>query len=170
MAFIESLRDCYLHQHVEEPTRRRGTDEPSLLDLVLTNEAMQVSDITHRAPIGKSDHDVILFNFHCYLDYSQPRDKFTFAKGDYDAMREVLRVWKEEFVDIASQQVNDEHRVEKCWRILKKKILELRDNFVPKSTVSNKPSWKEKGSFPINERERDAIREKNKKTPSLDVV
>ena len=157
------MRDCYLHQHIEEPTRRRGTDEPSLLDLVLTNEAMQVSDITHRAPIGKSDHDVILFNFHCYLDYSQPRDKFTFAKGDYDAMREVLRVWKEEFVDIASQQVNDEHRVEKCWRILKKKILELRDNFVPKSTVSNKPSWKEKGSFPINERERDAIREKNKK-------
>ncbi|MEO2160790.1 MAG: endonuclease/exonuclease/phosphatase family protein, partial [bacterium] len=41
--FIESLRDCFFHQHVEEATRRRGNDDPSLLDLVLTDEGMQVS-------------------------------------------------------------------------------------------------------------------------------
>ena len=32
--FIEKLRDCYLIQHITEPTRGRGTTEPSLLDLV----------------------------------------------------------------------------------------------------------------------------------------
>ena len=74
MKFIEGVRDCYLHQHVEKPTRRRGSDEPSLLDLVLTNEEMQVTDIQHHAPIGKSDHDVLCFNFHCYLDFTQPKD------------------------------------------------------------------------------------------------
>ena len=30
--FIEKLRDCYLIQHITEPTRGRGTTEPSLLD------------------------------------------------------------------------------------------------------------------------------------------
>ena len=48
--FVETIRDCYLHQHIDEPTRRRGNDEPSLIDLVFTDEDMQVSDVTHHAP------------------------------------------------------------------------------------------------------------------------
>ena len=40
--FIETIRDCYLHQHLQLPTRRRGNDEPSLIDLLLTDEIMQV--------------------------------------------------------------------------------------------------------------------------------
>ena len=27
--FIEAVRDCYFHQHVEQATRRRGNDDPS---------------------------------------------------------------------------------------------------------------------------------------------
>ena len=57
--FIETVRDCYLYQHLQEPTRRRGNDEPSLIDLLFTDEAMQVSDISYHAPRGKSDHSVI---------------------------------------------------------------------------------------------------------------
>ena len=47
--FIETVRDCFYHQHIEEPTRRRGNN-PSLLDLVFTDEQMQVSEILHRHP------------------------------------------------------------------------------------------------------------------------
>ena len=36
--FIETLQDCHLHQHVMQPTRYRDGNEPSCLDLVLTNE------------------------------------------------------------------------------------------------------------------------------------
>ena len=32
----ETLRDSFLYQHVLEPTRRRGTNEPSILDLIFT--------------------------------------------------------------------------------------------------------------------------------------
>ena len=39
--FIESIRDCYLYQHIEQVTRRRGNDNPSLIDLVFTDEEMQ---------------------------------------------------------------------------------------------------------------------------------
>ena len=51
--FLEAVRDSFLHQHIEKPTRKRGNDDPSLLDVILTNESMQVSNITHLAPLGK---------------------------------------------------------------------------------------------------------------------
>ena len=63
--FVETIRECYLHQHIDEPTRRRGNEEPSLIDLVVTDEVMQVSDVTHHAPLGKSGHSVITFKFNC---------------------------------------------------------------------------------------------------------
>ena len=66
--FLETLRNSFLYQHVLEPTRRRGTNEPSTLDLVLTSEENQVSDLTYHAPLGKSDHSILSFNFNCYLN------------------------------------------------------------------------------------------------------
>ena len=36
--FLEALRDSFLYQHVLEPTRRRGSDEPSTFKLFLTGE------------------------------------------------------------------------------------------------------------------------------------
>ena len=74
MKFIEVVRDCYLHQHLEKPTRKRGNEEPSLIDLVLTDDVMQVTDIVYHAPLGKSDHNIISFNFNCYQDYSKPKE------------------------------------------------------------------------------------------------
>ena len=154
-AFIESIRDCFLYQHVEHPTRRRGDDEPSLLDLLLTNESMQVSNLKHKAPLGKSDHDVMIFNYHCYLNYAKPKEKFLFDKGDFNSMRSKLdeEGWNENFVTTASRLIDTESspRVEQCWNLIKTKLMELRDQFVPKTTISNKPSWREKGSFPIDE-------------------
>ena len=61
-------------------------DEPSLIDLIFTDEAMEISDIAHHAPLGKSDHNVITFNFNCYLDYSKPKDIYLYNKADLFAM------------------------------------------------------------------------------------
>ena len=49
--FIESVRDCYMHQHVTTPTRGRGTETPSVLDLVFSNEAELVEGVTTNAPV-----------------------------------------------------------------------------------------------------------------------
>jgi hypothetical protein len=35
--FIECIRDCYLFQHVNKPTRGRFNQDPHVLDLILTN-------------------------------------------------------------------------------------------------------------------------------------
>ena len=156
--FIEALRDCYLFQHILEPTRRRGADEPSLLDLVLTNEELQVSDVVHQAPIGKSDHDVLTFRYHCYLDYRKPKTRYNFAKGNYEAMREHLKnsKWVEKF----SFEFQD-NNVEQNWLSFKDKIIDLRNKFIPKVTHDDKPKWNNKGTFPIDKKTREEMKLKN---------
>ena len=36
--FLEAIRDCFLHQHIIEPTRGRGDARPTTLDLLFSNE------------------------------------------------------------------------------------------------------------------------------------
>ena len=159
--FVEACRDCFLHQHVKRYTRRRGDDEPSTLDLILTNEEMQVSDIKHLPPLGKSDHDVLLFDFQCYLDYSKSKEIFYFTKGNYVAMKKALRDsnWIDDFIKLAN---DPETKPEDLWKLLKSKILELRNQFVPRGTPNGKPNWRTKGSVPVDTAIRDAIRDKEK--------
>ena len=128
--FIEACRDSYLHQHVNQPTRRRGTDEPSILDLIFTNEEMQVSEIKHKPPLGKSDHDVLSFDFQCYVDYSKPKKRYLFSKGDYSSMRESLSTsnWAGDFINLA---IRPGGTVEEPWNSIESKIHELRNEFVP---------------------------------------
>ena len=37
-AFVETLRDLYLYQHITDPTHYRANQRPNTLDLVITNE------------------------------------------------------------------------------------------------------------------------------------
>ena len=61
--FLDCIQDVYWYQHVQSPTRYREGEEPSLLDLVFTNEEAMIQEISHQSPIGKSDHSVLLINF-----------------------------------------------------------------------------------------------------------
>ena len=156
--FLEAIRDCYLHQHLEEPTRRRGSDIPSLIDLVLTDEEMQVSNIQYHAPLGKSDHRVITFNFNCYLDFTKPKKRFIYDKGDYSGMIEELNEtrWVENLFSTSEIM-----SVEELWNAVKSKLLQLRNKYVPTKIVSGKPMWKKKGDIPIGQNVRVAIRQKH---------
>ena len=51
--FLESVR--YTYQHVKQATRYRGDNQPSLLDLILTNEEEMIDNVVHNAPLG-TDH------------------------------------------------------------------------------------------------------------------
>ena len=159
--FIETIRDCFLLQHVSKPTRRRGNDEPSILDLVLTNEEMQVGEVMHNPPLGKSDHDVLTFQFQCYVDYTKPKDRYIFEKGNYADMRDSIRLstWREEYMNLSRK---NGVTTEDLWRSLKSALTGLKEAFVPVQKASAKPSWKDKGSIPIDEKTRKAIQEKEK--------
>ena len=97
---------------------------------------------------------MIIFDYHCYLDYSKPKDVFSYSKGDYTAMRTKLESseWVVNFLTEARQQ-----NIEEMWASLKKKVRELKVEFVPKTVVTGKPTWTEKGSFPITEQSQLAI-------------
>ena len=100
--FIETIRNCYICLHLLEPTRSRSrsTNNSSLIDLVLINEVMLVSDIEYHAPLSKSGHCVITFKYHCRLDCSQPKGRFVYHETDFDWMRRklVLCNWREKFM------------------------------------------------------------------------
>ena len=119
---------------------------------------MQASDIEYHAPLGKSDHCVITFKYHCCLDYSQPKERYVYHKTDFNSMRRqlVLSNWTEKFM-----KRNQSKSVEELWNSFKSEIHEIRNKFVPKQ-LSGIPSWKTKGIVPINEVLRIAMRNKSK--------
>ena len=154
--FIDTIRDCFFFQHIQQATRSRGDDQPSTLDLIFTDEEMQISEVKHLAPLGKSDHGMIIFDFHCYLDYSKPKISFLYDKGDFTGMRDSLERsdWVEEFKKLAVKS-----DVELLWANMKGKFKELRGTFVPQKSTSNL-CWKAKFQTPLRKITRKAIKEK----------
>ena len=61
--FLDECENCFLHQHVVEFTRSRGTDQPSTLDLVFSRDELEVDNLEYKPPIGSSDHCVLAFEF-----------------------------------------------------------------------------------------------------------
>ena len=51
---------------------------------------------------------------------------------------------------------------EELWKTLKSMILDLRNRYIPIETTSNKPTWKSRGSVPIDKETRNAIKMKEK--------
>ncbi len=68
---LTMLRDsCIsLSTYVSSSTRRRSTDQPTLLDLLLINEEAMVKYLNHGSPLGKGDHCVLNCKFleHIHL-------------------------------------------------------------------------------------------------------
>ena len=111
---------------------------------------MQVSDIEYHAPLGKSDHCVITFKYHCYLDYSQPKERYAYHKTDFNSMRRPLVLYS---CTEKSMIQNQSKPVEESW---KSEIHEIRNKFIPKQLSGISP-WKTKGSVLINQVLCDAI-------------
>ena len=72
MAFVSSLRQNLLRQHVVTPTRQRGIDTHHILDLVITSEDL-VSEITQLSPLGMSDHCILKFT--CQQNFTQYKNQ-----------------------------------------------------------------------------------------------
>ena len=119
---------------------------------------MHVSGVEHQSPLGKSDHDVITFKFHCYLDYKKPKNHYAYEKRDYDGMRQELTDtnWEEKY--ITSENGNS---IEQLWGAIKSRFYELRDKFVPTIKSSHGSLWKKLGEYPINKELQDAVRKKH---------
>src|ERR1700690_179145 len=54
--FLELINDCFLCQHVKEPTRGKN-----VLDLVFSTEPSMVTEVQVKSPVSNSDHNVLTF-------------------------------------------------------------------------------------------------------------
>ena len=57
---IDTMRDLFLHQHIDQPTRHRHGQNANILDLVITNEEEMVENLQYHPGLGASDHLCIL--------------------------------------------------------------------------------------------------------------
>ena len=90
--FIETLQDCYLFQHVTEPTRYRDGESSNILDLILSNEEGMVNDLTYHPPIGESDH--VCLRFSVFLNQYQGKyvtPVRNIFRTNYEAVREEMQ-------------------------------------------------------------------------------
>ncbi len=87
--FLDKIQDLFLYQHVAEFTRYREGQNPSILDLILTNEETIVNNLQYVPPLGKSDHVCLVFNTNLYAqteENSTPR--YAYHRGNYQKMTE----------------------------------------------------------------------------------
>ena len=84
--FLDILRKNYLLQHIDNATRIRGGDKPHILELVLSNEPF-INNIEYLSLLGKSDHSVLNIFICAQVQHSANKDKYNYAKADYDGLR-----------------------------------------------------------------------------------
>ena len=153
---INCIQDIYWHQHVTSPTRYRDGVEPSLLDLILTNDEHLVEKLEHLSPLGKSDHSMLSFEMKI-KDTSnyQPRTVFNYDKGNYGNMMKDLSIdWQTEFLQSGQDTT-------KQWELLKSRIKSSQKNHIPTYQTSENHYLK-KGKIPLNEDIRKEIRKKHR--------
>ena len=152
--FIDCIQDMYWYQHIQTPTRYREGEEPSILDLVFTNEEAMIQEISHQSPIGKSDHSVLLIKFLIQQTSTfTPRTVHCYDKGDYEGMIGDLNLNWETELNSATDEVNEQ------WRKINMKLKESVSNRVPSYQTTEKNLWK-KGKIPLTKASRKEIRKK----------
>ena len=119
----------YLHQSIEENTRARGGDTPSLIDLVFTYDTKYIENIEYLSSLGKSDHSVIRLDYitKCRKK-SYAMKKMLFDKANFDEIRAYLDIidWGTLFLNTSVQQK---------WIFFYEKIKECEAKFIPTKMV-----------------------------------
>ncbi|GAA47362.1 hypothetical protein CLF_100267 [Clonorchis sinensis] len=120
-------------QHVVAPTRYRAGQQPSLLDLVITNERHFVDQVTINAPLGHSDHCVLTFDFICYWARNPEPQTWirNFCRADFSGMRIFLNQ-----VKLGPASVED------LYRTIVQKVHEADAMYVPKKPARSRTSRK----------------------------
>ncbi|GAA51912.1 hypothetical protein CLF_107005, partial [Clonorchis sinensis] len=132
-ALTEVVQQSAWTQHVVAPTRYRAGQQPSLLDLVITNERHLVDQVIINASLGHSDHCVLTFDFICYWARNPEPQTWirNFCRADFSGMRIFL-----DQVKLGPASVED------LYRTIVQKVHEADAMFVPKKPARSRMSRK----------------------------
>ena len=122
-------------QHIDFPTRARGTDNPSCLDYIFTNSEELINNVLDTSPLGNSDHTVIQADINVKVTKKQkPFKKYYYDKGDYNNMRT--------YVKERMDQAPDTEDINHQWNYFRDTLKEAQDKYVPCKVIT--PSGKRK--------------------------
>ena len=152
--FLDAVLEAYLTQHVISPTRCRGEMEASLLDLIFTNEENMIRELTHQAPLGKSDHSVLTFTFTCFTEL-QDRwiTRYQYTKGNYEGFEASLR-------NVDWDTMFESGNVNTIWNEFEEVIQQHMDRYIPKRSFN--ANNHRKRAFPLPPGIREKIKEKSR--------
>ena len=141
-----------MSQHVTEPTRG-SSNNPNVLDLILSNNEDIIGDVENINPFGRSDHCILTFEILCTIKLNNYTKRRKYYKNaDFDRIKiEFSKIyWKTKFKD-------SDTNVNRQWEILDR-IKTTGRKYVPQKEISNH----RKGNFPLNAKTRKLIRHKNR--------
>ena len=136
LEFIETTRDAFLEQMVKEPTRTREGQRSNILDLILVNETDLISDIDHKCPLGKSDHQILTFTLYVNAKETEVKDtiqSYNLKNADYNSIRKYFADldWKH------LESLDTEH----CWKDIRNKIHKAMEDHIPKRKNGTKVKY-----------------------------
>lgn len=134
--FIECLRDNFIYQHIQEPTRFRENQTENVLDLILTKDACNIENLIIEPPLGLSDHATLIFDYVCpKVELENGRPKYKYTKCD---VINFANQWE----NIDWPNVFSDLNLEQMWKIFSDKYISSINEFVPK--IFPKPGCKKK--------------------------
>ena len=88
--FLDAIDDVFL-THVNEDTRLRGQDDPSCLDLLLTESEDSANSVEYCSPLGCSDLCILTWNYVVSVGFEmRSLRRKCYYRGDYTKMRDKL--------------------------------------------------------------------------------
>ena len=119
--FLLLVQNCFLTQHVLEPTRG-----DNVLDLILSSNKELVDNVTVVEPLGQ-----IHFNITVKTGSRYPKQmKRDFKKGDYVQIRSYLENMK-------WAEILENKTAEQCWESLKSEFDYMIQKFIPNKKYSH---------------------------------
>ena len=154
--FFTKTQDLFLIQHIEECTRVRQGQKPSLIDYLFTEEDNLIDDIIHDTPLGKSDHVCLSFSYlfgnhvNCRGENHQ---RPNYWRGKYDRIIAALSLvdWRAEFSECG---------VEEVWTKFKGRLLRMVELHVPLRDLDGEDK-KQKCNSWITKHTRRQVRKRN---------
>ena len=129
--FLNSIHFNFLKQYVDRPTHFRALQEPTLIDLIISNvpdfnNYDFIHSIKYLPPFGKSHHSVICFkiDLHKSVNKDPSVSKYSFNKGNYDAMRG-------HFKDTDWEAMLEGDDIDKSWNLFENSLNGAMKLYIP---------------------------------------
>ena len=152
--FIEVVEDCFLIQHVNLPTRARIGQNPSILDLILTNNENSIEDLVVESPLGKSDHGCLKFKIKCNHTKENTRRKvFLYRRGNYQQMKTRLQEVNWNVLLGVTESIDE------MYHVFTETLLQIQEQYIPSKQIKE---GKRKKAYSLLPHEVSAIKKKHR--------